>query len=174
MRDIAALFREYARLDMKRRDGGLTVQEHERWSQTKGVLDSALAQSGRRSPPGTRRSSVRVETRLNCTWSAADDPREAVISNLSTGGVYIRTAHPLPINSAIHLSVDLGRRSSRIEVEGVVVSNNMSPNGDVNFCGMGVRFVHVDPEALEALGSLYSHEMTRVSTARVEDIRRAS
>ena len=97
MRDIAAQFREFARLDLARLNQGLSVIEHERWAKLKALLDRSLSGSpGAGARAGKdRRSASRVATRINCAYASGDDQREAVVSDLSTGGVFIRTHWPL-------------------------------------------------------------------------------
>ena len=53
MRDIATLFREYARLDLKRLDRGLSIRELDRWSLHKERPDLEVRPGA---PPERRRS----------------------------------------------------------------------------------------------------------------------
>jgi uncharacterized protein (TIGR02266 family) len=161
MNDVTTMFREYARLDLMRLDQGLTLVEHERWSALKRTLDERFGRTPRPPGGGDQRSAQRVETRLNCAYSAGEDRREAVVSNLSTGGVFIRTAWPLPVDTALCLDIQLEETGEEIVVHGVVVSINMDARLDTAVRGMGVRFVRVDQRVLEQLSALYSNELSR-------------
>lgn len=170
MRDIAAQFREFARLDLARLNQGLSVFEHERWTKLKASLDQKLPRSaGAGAKAGTktgaktgknRRSSSRVATRINCAYSSGDDHCEAVVSNLSTGGVYIRTLWPLAIGAEIRLAIQLEDTGREILVEGLVVSNNVDVSRGEDVRGMGVRFARVDSDAAEQLSAVYAAKVS--------------
>lgn len=163
MRDIVTLFREFARLDLMRQDQGLSVVEHERWATLKAVLDERVGRESDAPPNRTRRSAKRVQTRINCSFSANEGSCDAVVSNLSTGGVFIRTDWPLPVDTLVQLGIRLEDTNREISVRGRVVSNHVNPSGDTAERGMGVRFMQVTPEALEQLSVLYSDELARDS-----------
>ncbi len=156
MRDVVTLFRQYARLDLKRHDRGLSVRELETWSLLKERLDKILG-----GPSGVherRRSSIRVPTRLNCSYASRHEFGEAVISNLATGGVFIRTRRPLPVGAPVRLRIRLEDAKQEIDVEGVVVSNNVGPRFE-NTEGMGIRFARVANDVLEQISALYATEL---------------
>jgi len=157
MHDVATLFREYARLDLKRLDRGLCVRELERWS----VLRERLDHEFKGAAADRRRSSKRVQTRLTCSYATRHDLGEAVITNLATGGVFIRTSRPLPVGETLVLRICLEDTGSEIEVEGVVVSNNIGPRLEPGTKGMGVRFSRVASDVLEQIGALYAQELQR-------------
>ncbi|HPG25708.1 MAG: PilZ domain-containing protein [Spirochaetaceae bacterium] len=161
MRDIATLFREYARLDLRRHDQGLSIPEHERWSKLRELLDRELGRDGRSRAVGSRRSAERVETRLTCRWASGETAEEAVLANLSTGGAFIRTEWPLPVGAGLRLCIQLEDSGVEIRVRGVVVSNHVDARGSLRAPGMGIRFVRVEGEALERLSALYSTALER-------------
>jgi len=167
MLDITTRFREFARLDVRRLDQGLTLPEHERWCELKAVLDRQLGRSGDTRPPAQRRSAPRVDTRMQCAYSTDQRCQEAVVCNLSTGGVFIRTDWPLPVKSRLTLDIRIEDTGAQIAVQGVVVSNNVDVDRGTARRGMGVRFVGVDAKTLDQLSSLYSRELAR-SSRRLE------
>jgi len=160
MSDVASLFREYAHLDLKRMDGGLSIPELERWSTLKQRLDRVF-KGMNRSGPDPRRSSRRVTTHLNCSFASTHEFDEAVITDLATGGVFVRTTSPLPVGAKLQLRIRLEDTGAEIEVEGVVVSNNIGPHFETHALGMGVRFAHVSVDVLEQISALYAGELQR-------------
>lgn len=160
MSNIAEFFREYARLDLRRLNRGLSVEEHDRWSKLKLKLDGEFPKA---EPSSSRRSAKRVQTQLNCSFSTQSDTCDAIISNLSTGGVYIRTEWPLPVDSLLRLQLRLEDSGKNIIVSGIVVSNHVQVEEGRRTPGMGVRFVQPDPSVVEEISSLYSQECTRES-----------
>jgi uncharacterized protein (TIGR02266 family) len=160
MRDIGSVFREYARLDLRRMDQGLSVPELERWGLLKGILDHKLRGSEKRRQLD-RRSSKRIATRLRCSYASCEELRRASITQLATGGVFIATTSPLPIGTKLTLRIRIEDTDAEIEVDGVVVSTNLSPDIDTGRKGMGIRFSMVSQKSLEAIAELYATEAQR-------------
>lgn len=160
MRDIGSVFREFARLDLRRVGRGLSVPELERWALLKRTLDHELHGSERR-PEQDRRSSQRIATRLRCSYASHEELRRASITRLATAGVFIATTSPLPIGTKIELRIHIDENDEEIEVGGVVVSTNLSPDFDSERKGMGIRFDNVSQKALGAIAELYTKEALR-------------
>ncbi|MFK7896721.1 MAG: PilZ domain-containing protein [Myxococcota bacterium] len=171
MTDIAAQFREFSRLDMARLSKGLSVLEHERWAKLKASLDRSLAHAPGPGGRNNRRSAKRVATRLNCAFKSGADHREAVVSNLSTGGMFIRTDWPLPVGSKIRISLALEDLGKEIAVEGMVVSNNVDVDCDEVVHGMGVRFSRVPEDVAEHLNAVYVDEVKKAVEGGTEQKR---
>ena len=160
MKDMVSLFREYARLDLIRMGPGLSVTEFESWMRIKSILDQQLpTRSG--SFRHERRSAKRIPTHLRCSYSSSDEFRNAGVTQLSTGGVFISTLSPLPIGSDMVLRIVLEDSGAEIEVAGVVVSNNVDGDLMPGARGMGVRFSMVKPEMIDAISDLYAQELGR-------------
>ena len=67
--------------------------------------------------------------------------------NISKGGTFIKTEHPLPVGTRFVFSLSLPSRVQPFELMGVVVWTNQSGDvrrTDIGDHGMGVRFVFVD------------------------------
>ena len=159
MRNIAAVFRDYARLDLKRIGAGLSVPEFEHWNRLKTTLDHEL-RSRDRAARDDRRSSPRIATRLRCSYADCDELRRASVTNLATGGVFISTTAPAPLGTRLQLRIQIEESGAEIEVPGVVVSTNFAP-GQPRQRGMGVRFDTVTPEMIEEISRLYAREAER-------------
>ncbi len=160
MPNIARLFLEYARLDRRRTGRGLSVKQLERWVELKRRLEHHLA-PGTPSPGAERRDSIRVPTRLNCSFESIGTLQKAIITNLSRTGMFINTASPLPIGAKLELRILIRETGREIDVPAKVVSNNVGPSFDVRQTGMGVRFTKDVPEIEEQLDDLYEQEIKR-------------
>jgi uncharacterized protein (TIGR02266 family) len=160
MSNVAGVLREYARLEGKRGRSGLTVSELERWSQCKATLDGRF--SGARLRAGSeRRGSVRVPTRLLCNFATETELSKAIITNLSSGGVFISTSCPLSIGTDLRMQVRVESTGFEMEVCGLVVSINVGPAFAPDQRGMGVRFSNVGEEVLEQISDLYAEQLAR-------------
>ena len=119
--------------------------------------------------PGQARASVRIPTRLHCSFACRSDFDDAVITNLSAGGVFVSTTTPLPIGEELRLHIHVTETGANIELEGVVVSNNVGRGFDPGTHGMGVRFSRVGTSTVDAIHDLYEQELEREAAEPVGD-----
>jgi uncharacterized protein (TIGR02266 family) len=121
-----------------------------------------------------RRQSVRVPTHLDCSFESFGSFEGALITNLSSGGVFIATKSPLPIGSELRMRIRIERTNAEIELQGIVVSHNIGPSSEVGKAGMGVRFSQAAPETTKAIGELYQHAIQGVCEPEAAAGRQAS
>ncbi len=152
MADVGNLFLEYVHLDRRRTQEGLSVAELERWSELKRALGEHF---GADPAARERRDSLRVPTRLACSFDSLGSFEQARITNLSRGGVFILTSAPLPVGTRLQLRIQIGTTGSELDVAGVVVTNHVGPSLDTHRSGMGVRFSEQVPEILKQIDELY-------------------
>ena len=164
MPNMARRFLEYFRLERKRAGSGLSVRELERWSKLKQEIEHHRQRAGpgqkkANSGPDQRRS-ARVPTRLHCSYASTSDFSDAIITNLSTGGVFISTSQPLPMGETLRLHLHVAGSEASIEVEAVVVSTNVGRHLDAE-SGMGLRFSRMSSEIVKEIQVLYEKELER-------------
>jgi Tfp pilus assembly protein PilZ len=152
--DIAARFREYVRLDKQRREGALSPEELHRWQTLKRFLSIHFAPDRPEKVADTR-DSVRVPTRVKVSFAADRELASCLMTNLSLGGVFVETEHPLELKSCFTLiiHVESPRRDISVPVE--VVSVGVGPGFASHKKGMGLRFVSVSPATQKQLRELY-------------------
>ncbi|MBR58620.1 MAG: hypothetical protein CMH54_11460 [Myxococcales bacterium] len=75
-----------------------------------------------------------------------------LMANLSLGGAYIRTEHPLDKGQNVELTFTVNGREVSIEGEVVWVRQ-----GDAD-AGMGIRFLHIDFDDIDAMRALIETE----------------
>jgi type IV pilus assembly protein PilZ len=92
-----------------------------------------------------------VDIEVNCRTS--DLFLANHVTNISKGGLFIRSDHPLPINSEVHLRFRLPETGVTIETSGRVVWNYDIARGTAHVIpGSGIKFVGLsrgDREAIE-------------------------
>ncbi len=154
--DVGMLLLQYTRLERKRTREGLNVAELERWSGLKQRLNQRFS-PGLEKSLADRRESVRVPTKLHCSFESIGSLKSASITNLSSGGVFIETVSPLPIGSEVELKIKISQTGAEIEVPGVVISNNTGADLSTERQGMGVRFAELAPEIMEQIQALLSN-----------------
>jgi hypothetical protein len=98
--------------------------------------DSYIGQENRQ----FARHSYRIETQIRIDVSSIGIA--GTITDVSLGGCYVEMLSPLPVDTAIHFSLNIG--SSTLHVSGRVCSSQMR-------LGMGVSFTGMGPEDFENL-----------------------
>ena len=98
-----------------------------------------------KNPPynNERRKHPRTDVQL---WIAEKDNNSHnyhLLSNLSTGGVFIEQKHPLQCGSVIDLELDLTGRI--LFLKGKIIDNYKNSKG--NFSGAGVEFIGMDEDS---------------------------
>lgn len=156
--DVAARFREYARLDRQRSREGLCPAELERWTQLKRLL------SRRFSPdlPDRRldqRSSLRVPTRLAVALRTSRELHGCLMTNVSRGGLFVATEQPAPIGTRLTLYLQIEETSERVEVPAEVASVDVGPDLASEQRGMGLRFLEMDGKTRAKIDAFYESRL---------------
>jgi uncharacterized protein (TIGR02266 family) len=98
-----------------------------------------------------KRQHLRVPVLLQVSYLSRGDLCRDLVTDLSPGGLFIRTSKPLPIGTAVELEVQVGEDPA-LHVRGKVVwlRKQKSPNE-----GMGIHFTGViGPLLLEMVQAL--------------------
>jgi Tfp pilus assembly protein PilZ len=156
MQELGARFLEYARLDRKRTDQGLTVQELERWSELKRSLTLHLS-PGLDPDEVDRRRSVRVPTCLRVSYHSI----VTELTNFSRSGAFVQTSSPLQVGSQVRLRIQLAENGTELEIPGRVATVQVGPSFDSSQIGMGVQFSEMAPETAKQLSDLYEQLIRR-------------
>jgi len=156
--DIAMRFREYVCLDRQRRESGLTANEEARWQTLRRFLSIHFAPDRPEAASETR-DSVRVPTRINVSFSSDRDLVRCLMTNLSRGGVFVQTEHPLPIKTQFTLHIHVDDPKRKIAVPAEVVSVAVGPGFARHQQGMGLRFLDLTPEVEKQLHELYERSV---------------
>ncbi|NNL84296.1 MAG: hypothetical protein HKP27_01520 [Myxococcales bacterium] len=168
MADAISVLRLFTHLERQRTNRGLSIPEFERWMRFKTALDHMTGKKP------DRRAAARVPTRLVCAFSERGACRESIATNLSPGGVFLRTVSPLPVGSELRLKL-IRTTGDPLWLEGVVVSNHVDLELEGREAGMGVRFVKLDDAQREGVEKLYeaakafAEEEPAVSCSSSED-----
>jgi len=152
--DLAGRFREYVRLDRQRREAGLSLDEMNRWRMLKRFLSIHFAPD-RPEKVDEQRESVRVPTRINVSFAADRELARCLMTNLSRGGLFVQTEHPLEIGTTFTLVIHVSSPPRDIAVPVEVVSVGVGPKFSRDKRGMGLRFVEMSPETDKQLRELY-------------------
>jgi uncharacterized protein (TIGR02266 family) len=151
-------FREYARLDRQRRESGLSIQELQRWQALKRFLSIHFAPDHPEKVDDLR-DSVRVPTRLEVSFAADREVARCIMTNVSRGGVFVQTEHPLELKTVFTLVIHVESPRREIAVPVEVVSVGIGPAFARDKRGMGLRFLEMTPEVEKQLRELYESAM---------------
>ena len=158
MRDIAAQFREYVRLDRLQRGIGLSPAELQRWQKLKRRLSEHFS-PGLGPSQTDRRESVRVPTRLRVSFRTEAELGHSLMTNLSRRGVFVHTRHTCEIGTRLALVIHLEQPPHDIEVPVEVVSLDIGPHFEPGFRGMGLRLLELEPDVEKQIEDLYERQV---------------
>jgi uncharacterized protein (TIGR02266 family) len=162
--DIAGRFREFVFLDRKRAREPLSPAELTRWTLLKRLLGREL-HGAHADDRADQRASLRVPAQLRVSFASLGELGEALITNLSRGGLFVATGHPLAIGTRVTLRVQLAGEEKDLEVVAEVVSQNLGPRG-THQRGLGFRFAEVEGEVRRRLDALYERALQAAALRR--------
>jgi uncharacterized protein (TIGR02266 family) len=103
----------------------------------------------RRSAPRASLPGVRVTYE-----SAGGEPREAEVTNLGTGGLFLRSDTPIAVGKRMSLDLHVAGESSPWTALGRIVWSRPADEGPGRPAGMGVKLIDVEDSVLSAIESL--------------------
>ena len=113
----------------------------------------------------TTRRADRLHLELLVGWHAGDLHHTDPATNISRGGLFLNTARPQPVGSALRLVVSLPDAATPVELQGKVV-RVVPVGGPVGASpGMAVEFTGTDSSQAERL----EHFVQRLRTALTDD-----
>ena len=143
MTRLLPLLREFGALDKQRDAGGLTPLEYQRWVDLQRTLSKHYPQG--EAPEGAeRRQHMRLPIRLLVQYKSRDQLHEAVITNVSRGGLFISTAFPPEIGTQFTLCIRIDATGEAVDLPCEVVSHNVGRDFSTSALGMGLRFGSLD------------------------------
>ncbi len=157
MSDTAANFRVFVFLDRKQAREGLSPSELVRWTALKRELAREFSGDAD-TQRAHQRSSLRLPTKLRVSFASLGALGQALITNLSRGGVFIATDHLLEIGTRVTLRLHVDQPGKDVEAQAEVVSQNLGPRGDPKR-GIGLRFVDAEPAVRHELDPLYERAL---------------
>jgi type IV pilus assembly protein PilZ len=94
-----------------------------------------------------RRSEPRAEVDVEVHYRTAQEFLSAYTRNISGGGIFVRTQHPLGLNQVVRVRFTLPGITHSFECKGTVVWANPPSNRSTLPAGMGIKLEDLDPEA---------------------------
>ena len=106
------------------------------------------------------RKYTRVPSRMRCWCEGENVTLYSRVGNLSEGGLFLRTATPLP--EGVQATVRLGVGEEDVPEVQTLVKVVWSRNNDNKWpSGMGLRFESLDAVSLERIRQIISYEQAR-------------
>jgi len=94
-----------------------------------------------------RRGEPRVEVDVEVHYRTAREFLSAYTRNVSGGGIFVRTQHPLGLNQVVRVRFTLPGITHNFECNGTVVWANPPSSRNTLPAGMGIKLEDLDPEA---------------------------
>lgn len=146
MREPQDLLREYALLDRKRKEEGITPLEYQHWRQLARSLERSFSQR----PP----LEAHGATRMIVEFKSRERLAQAVMLEVRPIGLFINTPFAPDHGTNLILCVRERETGQEFEAPVLVVSSNVGPNFSTATLGMGVRFVPANGPFIEFLDAL--------------------
>ena len=145
--------REYGAIERKRIREGVTPDEYKRWLELEQLLTKQILNGT--GPDGIeRRRHLRVPTRMLVQFRTRDELKDAVISKLSRGGLFISTSLAAEIGSQFMLCIRVDETGEAVDVPCEIVSSNMGVDLSATEDGMGLKFMRLNAGQREAVDKL--------------------
>ena len=162
--DSLATFREYMRLERRRR-AGLSPDEFLRWEALRKRLDREV---GPLNGPGgaARRATPRIPTSLKVRFDSLDKMGGVLMRNLSRGGIFVEIDPPPAIGTKLKLRIEVIDPPREIELDGEVASLHVGPRFEVDQRGVGIRFSSLSPSDQSLVDDLYEQQAERYLDTR--------
>jgi uncharacterized protein (TIGR02266 family) len=166
MTRLLPLLREFGALDKRRSREGLTPVEYQRWVDLTHTLSKHYPQG---EPPegAERREHMRLPLRLLVEYKNLDQLHEAVITNVSRGGLFISTAFPPEIGTQFTLCIRVDASGESVDLPCEVVSHNVGRDFSTSALGMGLRFRNLDEAQRAVVDSLFDIAVEQAADDRV-------
>lgn len=144
----------------RRRAGGLSPDELERWTDLRKRLDRDF---GDLDAPGSlqRRATPRVPTSLDVSFENLGQLGSVLMSNMSRGGLFVPTDSPPAIGMELKLRIKVAAPPREIVLCGEVASWHVGPRFEVGKRGMGIRFKNLSPADQALVDELYENQVER-------------
>jgi uncharacterized protein (TIGR02266 family) len=98
-----------------------------------------------------RREEPRAEVEVEVRYRTAQEFLSAYARNISGGGIFVRTAQPLPLNQGVRLRFTLPGVSHQFDVSGIVVWSSPCSSRTSLPSGMGIKLVDLDPQSRDLI-----------------------
>lgn len=155
MMRLLPLLREYGTLERKRVREGVTPLEYQRWRDLEQKLSGQIFQDAG-DYATEQRKHLRVPTRMLVAYRTHDDLKEAIVSSVSKGGLFIGTPFPPEIGATFVLILKVDATGESVEVPCEVVSTNIDGALSSRQLGMGVKFIGLGSDQKRAVESMFA------------------
>jgi len=108
---------------------------------------------------GQQRNTPRIPVKFRVAVEEETPAKELFCTNLSEGGIYLRTHEPMPEKTVLHLSFALPRSTGTVSVACEVVRTALLGTELAAEPGMGLRFINLPDEVLLQLRNFVQWEM---------------
>jgi len=155
---LLPLLREFGMLERKRVGTGVTPLEYQRWLELRDRMRAEFPE-GRRPQGDDRRTSKRVPTRMIAEFQNPEHLKQAVVRNISRGGLFLNTPFAAELGTQLVLKVKISETGDLAEIPCEVVSANVDADLSHSKVGMGLKFKSLSPAQKGDLKKLFEKAM---------------
>jgi len=158
MQKLLPLMREFGSLERKRLGEGVTPVEYQRWLDLKTQIGKNVA---KRPAPASksyeRRRAERRQTRLLAAFESRDALIDAIITNISSAGLFLSTPFTAAVGTSLLIRVSLASSSEAIDIPCTVVTSIGEGAHTLasTELGMGLKFEKLTAEQAAAVSEIF-------------------
>lgn len=104
--------------------------------------------------PSDSRNQYRAPVKIVLSYRTIDQFFSDIATNISLGGIFIKTPRPLPVGTTLRISFAIPQFESYVEANGVVIHT-----GTPDDMGMGIKFSEIDNRALRAIDEMIKFDL---------------
>jgi len=104
--------------------------------------------------PSDSRNQYRAPVKIVLSYRTIDQFFSDIATNISLGGIFIKTPRPLPVGTTLRISFAIPQYDSYVEANGVVIHT-----GTPDSAGMGIKFSEIDNRALKVIDELIKNDL---------------
>jgi Tfp pilus assembly protein PilZ len=149
---LLPLVREYGKLERKRTTDGVTPNEFLRWSELRTRLENKFPQ-GDRPEGGERRATLRLPTRMLVEFRSEGDLQDALIRNISRGGLFISTQIEPAVGTQLELLITIGEGKQIVLPVEVASTRIPGPGSEI---GIGCKFGRLTAQQQEIVDEMFA------------------
>lgn len=153
--NLEKLIDEFVILHKKKRLGFISPEENYRWLYLKHYLEKLINTYGNIGI-NDRRKSLRTSSQIHVMYKYNDKTYEGIVTNLSEGGMFVQGETPAPLGSSLLFNFisEITDGVFYYKEGEIVYIVTPDKNDEIPLAGMGIKFLHKDPEEIEKTHNL--------------------
>jgi type IV pilus assembly protein PilZ len=107
-----------------------------------------------------QRARPRIVTNIEIVFREAGAFVKSYMLNVNNGGIFVKSDHPLPLDTVIGMRMQLPNDKEKMNLEGRVVWSNTKAKSFP--AGMGIQFINIAPEHKDKISAFVEANLSEI------------